>query len=81
VVVVPEADEELVMADDSRDGVATCLMATLRGSPGAELLRRSASFTSSVATASSFSRLDFSETRRPWNSSASTSRPQFRSDM
>jgi hypothetical protein len=78
VVVVPEAEEDVVVADESLGGVggasATCLMATLGSIPGGELRLRSCSLTSSAANASSFSRLDFSERRRPRKSSASTFR-------
>ena len=68
--------EEAVVADDSR-GVAVavgraCLITTV-GRPGLRA-RRCCSFTSSAANASSFSRFDFSDTRRPRNSSASTFR-------
>ena len=63
--------EEAVVADEGR-GVAACLITTL-GRPGLRA-RRSCSFTSSAANASSFSRFDFSDSRRPRNSSASTFR-------
>lgn len=69
--------EEAVVADDGR-GVAVavagdCLITTVGSRPGLRA-RRSCSFTSSAANASSFSRFDFSDSRRPRNSSASTFR-------
>lgn len=61
--------EEEVVADDGR-GVAACLITTL-GRPWLRA-RRSCSFSSSAAKDSSFSLFDFSDSRRPRNSSAST---------
>lgn len=69
---------DAVVADDGRGvaaapAVGACLITTLGSRPWLRA-RRSCSFTSSAANASSFSRFDFSDSRRPRNSSASTFR-------